>query len=236
MATMATAGRESVDVILRDGGTLRLRAPVAGDAAALLGFYRTLSRQSLHRRFHGLPHLGPQLVESILDPDWSERGASWARSPTTAGSGSSRSATTLRLRDPTVAESAFAVADDGRAAASARVCSSSLPPVRPTSASSASSPRCCRRTSRCWPSSARRLRARSVSSRAATVEVRFPIAPTELPRRVDERDHTAVVASLRPFFAPRAWPSSVPPRGAGRSAASSSATCSRATSPAPRTR
>ena len=36
------------------------------------------------------------------------------------------------------------------------------------------------------------------------VEVRFPIAPTERYRaRVEERDHTAVVASLRPFFEPR---------------------------------
>src|SRR5207244_7801697 len=37
-----------------------------------------------------------------------------------------------------------------------------------------------------------------------TVEVRFPIAPTErLEASVDERDHVAVVASLRPFFEPR---------------------------------
>ena len=35
------------------------------------------------------------------------------------------------------------------------------------------------------------------------VEVRFPIAPTEKFRaRVEERDHVAVAASLRPFFAP----------------------------------
>src|SRR4029078_2227182 len=35
------------------------------------------------------------------------------------------------------------------------------------------------------------------------IEVRFPIAATETYRaRVDERDHAAVTASLRPFFAP----------------------------------
>ena len=35
------------------------------------------------------------------------------------------------------------------------------------------------------------------------IEVRFPIAPTEQFRaRVEERDHIAVAASLRPFFAP----------------------------------
>ena len=35
------------------------------------------------------------------------------------------------------------------------------------------------------------------------VEVRFPLAPTErYTARVDERDHVAVTASLRPFFEP----------------------------------
>ena len=39
------------------------------------------------------------------------------------------------------------------------------------------------------------------------VEVRFPIEATEGYRdRVDERDHVAVTASLRPFFEPRTWP------------------------------
>ena len=36
------------------------------------------------------------------------------------------------------------------------------------------------------------------------IEVQFPIAPTErYETRVAERDHLAVVASLRPFFEPR---------------------------------
>ena len=38
---------------------------------------------------------------------------------------------------------------------------------------------------------------------AEEVEVRFPIVPTvEFEARVEQRDHTAVVASLRPFFEP----------------------------------
>ena len=57
MEPMATAAGDSVDVILRDGGTLRLRPPEQADAPALLDFYRALSRQSLHRRFHGLPNV-----------------------------------------------------------------------------------------------------------------------------------------------------------------------------------
>src|SRR5688500_13342359 len=73
MGAVSTAAGESVDVILRDGGTLRLRPPTSADSEALLEFYRALSSQSLHRRFHGLPNLRPQLVESLLEPDWVER-------------------------------------------------------------------------------------------------------------------------------------------------------------------
>ena len=75
MGAVSTAASDSVDVILRDGGTLRLRPPTSADSEALLEFYRALSSQSLHRRFHGLPNLQPQLVESLLEPDWVERGA-----------------------------------------------------------------------------------------------------------------------------------------------------------------
>ena len=37
MESMAAVAAESVDVILRDGGTLRLRPPTQSDAAAVLG-------------------------------------------------------------------------------------------------------------------------------------------------------------------------------------------------------
>ena len=66
---------ESVDVILRDGSTLRLRPPTAGDVDALVRFFAELSDQSLYRRFHGHPAVDARLVASDLDPDWVERGA-----------------------------------------------------------------------------------------------------------------------------------------------------------------
>jgi len=45
----------------------------------------------------------------------------------------------------------------------------------------------------------------SASGRAARSSSRFPLAPTRaFNARVEERDHTAVVASLRPFFEPSA--------------------------------
>ena len=51
-----------VDVILRDGSTLRLRPPARDDAEAILAFFETLSRHSLYLRFHGYPSLGPEIV------------------------------------------------------------------------------------------------------------------------------------------------------------------------------
>ncbi len=108
MTAFAPATGDATDVILRDGSTLRLRAPVAEDAEALVGFFSDLSQHSLYLRFHGFPALGPKLVESVLDPDWQERGA-------LLGSLSGcivALANWVRLRDPRSAEVAFAVADE----------------------------------------------------------------------------------------------------------------------------
>ena len=62
------------DVILRDGSTLRLRAPRREDEPELVQFFGALSERSLYLRFHGFPSLGPELVEQLLEPDWVERG------------------------------------------------------------------------------------------------------------------------------------------------------------------
>ena len=72
---MPTVIADAVDVILRDGRTLRLRPPRVDDADALLEFFRALSEESLYLRFHGFPQVSAQLVEPLLEPDWEERGA-----------------------------------------------------------------------------------------------------------------------------------------------------------------
>ena len=72
---MAMLTAEPLDVILRDGRTLRLRAPGPDDAAALLDFFSDLSQESLYRRFHGYPELGPRLVEPLTGADPREAGA-----------------------------------------------------------------------------------------------------------------------------------------------------------------
>jgi acetyl coenzyme A synthetase (ADP forming)-like protein len=192
------------DVILRSGLTLRLRQPTREDADALLEFYRALSEQSLYLRFHGFPSLAPELVAPLLDPDWSERGALIG----TLGEGGEERvvavANFVRLRDPSSAEVAFAVADElqgqgvgtrlleqlaevaagtGLETFVAEVMGSNRPMLQVFS-------------------DAGFAISRTVEQGA--VEVRLSIAPTgEYRERVDQRDHEAVRASLLPFFGPR---------------------------------
>jgi acetyl coenzyme A synthetase (ADP forming)-like protein len=194
------AAAETTDVILRDGTTLRLRSPRRDDLHALVVFFAGLSEQSRYLRFHGAVRPEPRLVEPFVDPDWKERGslvgvldgrivalASWAR-----------------LRDPAAAEVAFAVSDalQGRglgtrlleqlaARAGSVGIESFLAEVMPENRAMLDV------FEHAGFEVVRELE-------GGTVEVRFPIAPTErLAARVDERDHVGVVASLRPFFEPR---------------------------------
>jgi hypothetical protein len=73
LSSAAPAG--AVDVILRDGSTLRLRAPARGDAGALISFFEGLSEHSRYMRFHGVRHVDEALVAHFLDPESDDRGA-----------------------------------------------------------------------------------------------------------------------------------------------------------------
>src|SRR5262245_66036479 len=73
--TSASPTVDALDVILRDGSTLRLRPPREADGDALLEFFTGLSPHSLYQRFHGHPRLDERLVRPVLDHDWTERGA-----------------------------------------------------------------------------------------------------------------------------------------------------------------
>jgi acetyl coenzyme A synthetase (ADP forming)-like protein len=192
-----------VDVILRDGGTLRLRAPTSADTEALTDFLARLSERSLYLRFHGAPTVRPSLVEPFLDPDWLERGALVGTLAAENGEQIVALASYARLRDPAVAEAAFAVADEHQR----RGIGTRLLEQLAARAASAGIERF---VANVIADNAPMLRVFEDAgfgiSRVldrGTFEVTFPIEPTESYFvHVDERDHLGVVASLRPFFAP----------------------------------
>jgi acetyl coenzyme A synthetase (ADP forming)-like protein len=191
---------DAADVILRDGTTLRLRAPGRDDLDALVAFFEGLSERSRYLRFHGALRVEPRVVEPFVDPDWTESGS-------LAGVLDDRIvalASWVRLRDPAAAEVAFVVADElqGKglgtrlleqlaARAGAVGIQSFVAEVMPDN--------------RAMLEVFEHVGFEVVRElESGTVEVRFPIAPTErLAASVDERDHVAVAASLRPFFEPR---------------------------------
>jgi acetyl coenzyme A synthetase (ADP forming)-like protein len=190
---------DATDVILRDGSTLRLRAPIADDAPALLEFFSELSDRSRYLRFHGFPALGPKLIEPVLDPDWDDRGA-------LVGSLDGRTvalANWVRLRDPRVAEVAFTVDDRFQQ----RGIGTRLLEQLAARAAEAGIEEFVAEVLQDNGAMLSVFRHAGFDVARVTeggeVEIRFSIAPTTTYReRVAERDHVAVRASLEPFFRP----------------------------------
>ena len=202
---MSTPVEHVRDVILRDGRTLRLRPPLAGDEDAVLALFHGLSDESAYRRFHGFPSLGAELVTPLLDPDWLRARRTHRHVRRREGtSTSSRSRTTSAPRS---LRSRGRVHRRGRATGirrGTRLLEQLAERARSTPASSRSSPTSWARIGRCSGSSRTpaSLLAREIDQ--GDVEVRLSIGPPGSTRaRVDERDHVAVVASLQPFFSPR---------------------------------
>src|SRR5512133_1121061 len=195
----------AVDVILRDGSTLRLRAPVRDDGDDLAAFFGGLSERSLYLRFHGVRTVDEKLVAHFLEPDWRERGVLIG---TLAGAeGDQRIVAVgeyIRLRNPAAAEAAFAVADELQGHGIGTRLLERL-------AALAAEQGIERFVAEVMPENRAMLGVFEGTGLEVTreldggeFEVRFPIAPTERYReRVDERDHLAVTASLRPFFEPK---------------------------------
>jgi acetyl coenzyme A synthetase (ADP forming)-like protein len=187
------------DVVLRDGSTMRLRPPVAADADELVGFFRRLSDRSVYLRFHGYPRLDENLVAPVVEPDWNERGALVG----TAAGNIVALASYVRLRQPLSAEVAFAVADEFQGRGIATRMLEQL-------AASAAAVGIEEFVAEVMADNGPMLRvfadagfAVTRATSAGETEVRLRLASTEAYRsHVDERDHVAVAASLRPFFAP----------------------------------
>ena len=155
MMRAVAAVPDALDVILER----RKHAPAASAGRARRpprssALFQGLSRESLHLRFHGMPALTPALVGRVLEPDWVERGAliGHARGGR-GGAGRGRG----DLRPAARPGQGRGLLCRCRRAPGSR---DRDPPARATgrdrgarTASNASSPRCCPRTSRCSGSS-----------------------------------------------------------------------------------
>ena len=190
----------AVDVILRDGSTLRLRAPAREDADALAAFFTGLSERSFYLRFHGIRPVDDDLVRHFLDPDWQDRGV-------LIGELDDRIvavAEYMRLRDERAAEAAFAVADELQGRGIGTRLLERLAAIAAEQGIEGF-------VAEVMPENRAMLGVFEGAGLEVTreldggeFEVRFPIAPTErFIRTRDERDHLAVTASLRPFFEPK---------------------------------
>ncbi len=204
MIELAHHSDMTVDIILRDGSTLRLRPPVEEDVTALLAFFDDLSVRSRFLRFHGLGVAADRFVRTLVDPDWEEKGCLVA----VLGDGRDEHVVAVgnyvRLRDPHVAEAAFAVADDHQRKgigtrlleqlalqAAVHGVEAFIAEVLPENRAMLS-----------VFENVGFVPTRTLEG--GVIEVRFPIEATEgFQARVDERDHVAVTASLRPFFEPK---------------------------------
>jgi acetyl coenzyme A synthetase (ADP forming)-like protein len=202
-ASSRPAPHSLADVILRDGGTLRLRQPLSADGEGLVQFLSDLSAQSLYFRFHGAAKPQARLVEPFLEPDWHEVGALIGTLEADGREQIVALASYSRLRDPTAAEVAFTVAD----AHQRRGIGTRLLEQLARQAGAAGIERF---VAEVMPENRAMIKVFEEAGlqitrvlEQGTIEVAFPIAPTdEYLAHVDERDHLAVVASLRPFFAP----------------------------------
>jgi acetyl coenzyme A synthetase (ADP forming)-like protein len=204
LSAPSNAPSGAVDVILRDGTTLRLRAPAREDAGALVAFFERLSERSRYQRFHGVLRLDRASVERYLEPDWRERGALLGE---LAGPEDEERVVALaeyvRLRDPASAEVAFTVADElqGRGVAT-RLLEQLVPRAAKVGIEQFVAEVLTGNTAMLAVFRDAGFEITRILE-GGEIEVRFPIAPTDRFReRVAERDHVAVAASLRPFFAP----------------------------------
>jgi acyl-CoA synthetase (NDP forming)/RimJ/RimL family protein N-acetyltransferase len=192
-----------LDVILRDGQTLRLRAPVASDRDALVAFLEDLSPDSRQMRFHGTLRPGARLIEGDLEPDWSEHGALIGSLVQEGREHVVALASYARLRDPSAAEVAFAVANRLQGLGVGTRLLEQL--ARRASAAGIE-----RLIFEILTRNAGMLAVVAGAGFAVTqrrlggvIEATMSIEPTgESLARRDERDHVAVAASLRHFLEP----------------------------------
>ena len=185
------------DVLLRDGSTLRLQAPGPADYEDIRAFFEQLSPESRYFRFHGVGR-GDTVARAAVEASGIDRVALIARH----GGRVVAACSYEGLREPGVAEIALAVADDeqrrgiGTRMLEQLAAIGAEHGVRRFDAAVMASNRVMLRVFR---------NAGFAIKRAAFEElnVSVDITPAEaVVERIDERDHFAALASLRPILAP----------------------------------
>jgi acyl-CoA synthetase (NDP forming)/RimJ/RimL family protein N-acetyltransferase len=187
------------DVILRDGSTLRLRSPRLEDALEIEAFFEGLTLESRYRRFHGAGNTraaGRQYSEA----DGENRVALVGRQGGTIVAVAGYE----RLREPNVAEVAFAVADDQQGRGTGTRMLEQLARLGAERGIE-------RFTADVLAENRRMLgvfrNAGFEVTRAGSggvAHLLLDIRPTEaLSERIAARDHESTLASLRPILAPR---------------------------------
>lgn len=185
------------DVLLRDGSTLRLQAPGPADYEDIRAFYEQLSPQSRYFRFHGMGR-ADIVARAAVESSGIDRVSLIARHARRVIAACSYQG----LREPGVAEIALAVADDEQRRGIGTRMLEQLAAI--------GAERGVRRFDAAVLAVNRVMlsvfrNAGFAVNRAGLDElnVSVDITPVEaVVQRIDERDHFAALASLRPILAP----------------------------------
>ncbi len=186
------------DVLLRDGTTLRLQAPTPVDLEDIKAFYESLSPESRHFRFHGAGRTD-LVARAEAEATGVDRLALISRHDGHVVAVASY----VGLREPGVAEVAFAVADDDQERGIATRMLEQLAEI-------AADRGIHRFDAEVMASNGPMLRVFehagfAVQRRGSFGEltVSLDVTPTEaVLERIGERDHFAAIASLQPVLAP----------------------------------
>ena len=185
------------DVLLRDGSTLRLQAPTPVDFEDIKAFYDGLSLESRHFRFHGFGR-----TDTVARADAEASGVDRLALIGRHDGRVMAVACYVGLREPGVAEVAFAVADDDQRRGIGMRMLEQL-------AALAADRGIRRFDAEVMANNRPMLGVFEHAGFAVRREgfgeltVWLDITPTEaVLERIDERDHVAAVASLRAIFAP----------------------------------
>ena len=199
MGASATESRPLVrDVLLRDGSTLRLQAPTSADFADIQAFYDRLSEVSRSFRFHGLAR-----TDLVAREEAEATGLDRMVLISRHDGQVSAVASYAGLREPGVAEVSFAVADDDQGRWIGMRMLEQLAEI-------AADHGIHRFDAEVMANNAAMLAVFEHAGYAVRrrgsigeVTVSLDITPTAaVLERIDERDHVAAVASLRPVLAP----------------------------------